>query len=117
MGTVYLIHFHTHLSHARHYIGWTEGDDIDARIEKHASGQGACIMRACKEQGITWEVVRTWTGVDRHFERWLKRQRNHKCFCPQCDPWALNKGSPDSPNFHIYRETQLTAKAAEGDKS
>lgn len=99
LGTVYLIHFDEHLSHARHYLGWTEGDDITARIETHMAGHkghAACILRACKEQGIGWKVVRTWKGVDRNFERWLKNQKGTPKFCPNCDPWAANKGLVES---------------------
>lgn len=99
LGTCYLIHFDRALSHANHYLGWTEGDDITARIETHMAGhkgKGACILRACKEQGIGWKVVRTWAGVDRNFERWLKKQSNSPKFCPSCDPWSHNKGLHES---------------------
>jgi predicted GIY-YIG superfamily endonuclease len=99
-GTVYLIHFDTHLAHARHYLGWTEGDDIDARIESHKSGSGACILRACNENDIEYEVVRTWSNVDRFFERWLKNQKGTKFFCPCCNHAAENRGT-----FEAYEET------------
>ncbi len=90
-GTVYLIHFASPLSHARHYLGWTEGP-LEERLESHRAGTGARILRACKEEGIPWTVVRTWTSVDRYFERWLKKQSNSPKFCPTCDPWAMDKG-------------------------
>lgn len=99
LGTCYLIHFDKPLSHANHYLGWTEGDDIEKRIATHEAGHkghAACILRACKEQGIGWKVVRTWKNVDRNFERWLKKQSNSPKFCPKCDPWAENKGLHES---------------------
>jgi hypothetical protein len=40
-GTVYVLHFDPAYKHARHYIGWTEGDDVTARIAVHLQGRGS----------------------------------------------------------------------------
>lgn len=87
MGTVYLIHFDQPFSHARHYIGWTHnGHTLRARLDHHQNGSGARLMRAVSRAGIPWRVVRTWRGMDRHFERRLKNQNNSARLCPICNP-------------------------------
>jgi hypothetical protein len=83
-GKVYLIHFDQPLHHAQHYLGWTENEDWNARLTRHRNGWGSSLLRAVTAEGIKWEVVRVWQGVDRHFERWLKNQKRTKDFCPVC---------------------------------
>ena len=78
---VYLIHFSRKLHHAGHYLGYAS--NLDNRIERHRSGDGAKLLRAVQEAGIDWEVVRTWEG-DRTLERRLKRQKNAGKLCPIC---------------------------------
>jgi len=34
MGKVYLIHLHSPLAHAQHYIGYC-GEDVEARLKRH----------------------------------------------------------------------------------
>jgi len=86
--TVYLIHFAEPLGdlnnprgQAQHYLGYT--DDLEARLERHRSGNGSAIMAAVAERGIAWRVVRTWEG-DRGLERKLKNQHNSPRLCPIC---------------------------------
>lgn len=86
---VYLICFEEKLAHAQHYIGFAD-HDLEQRIKKHKSGQGARILKACNERGIKWEVVRVWEDGDRTFERKLKNQKNSKCLCPKCKNNANN---------------------------
>ena len=88
MGTVYLIHFDKPLGdlantrgQAQHYLGFT--DDLDARMEAHASGNGARLMEVVNEAGISWQLVKTWDG-GRGLERKLKRQHNTPRLCPVC---------------------------------
>ena len=87
-GTVYLIHFDKPLGDlanprglAQHYLGFT--DDLDARMEAHANGNGSRIMEVVSNAGISWQLVRTWDG-DRSLERKLKRQHNAPRLCPVC---------------------------------
>ena len=82
-GTVYLIHFDRPYKHARHYIGWALGRDIDKRMAKHRSGTGARLLRVLKEQGIGWSVVQTWPDATRKVERKLKN-RGACRICPVC---------------------------------
>ena len=58
-------------------------DDLDARLAKHAAGQGARLMAVVKEAGIEWELARTWPG-GRARERQLKRQGGAARMCPLC---------------------------------
>jgi len=81
MSTIYLLHLDRKLAHAAHYLGLAE--DLPARLERHASGQGARMLAVCRERGIGWTLVRTWQG-NRGFERWLKNKKSAGRFCPVC---------------------------------
>lgn len=80
---VYLIHFDKPLSHARHYLGSTT--NMEARMRAHESGEGARLLAVLNEKGIGWEVVRTWVGVPRGFERLLKNRKESRKLCPVCN--------------------------------
>lgn len=82
-GTVYLICLSRPFKHARHYIGWT-AQPVEDRLEVHRSGQGSRMLRAAVQAGIKLRVVRTWEGVDRHFERELKNRHDSAGLCPRC---------------------------------
>jgi predicted GIY-YIG superfamily endonuclease len=89
MSTIYLLHLDKPLRHARDYVGLA--DDLDARLERHASGQGARMLAVCRERGITWRLVRTWQG-GRKFERQLKNRKETPALCPICSgAKALNR--------------------------
>ena len=83
-GTVYLVHFDTAFSHARHYLGFTEREDVDARMAEHKCGRGSKLLRAVTGAGIGWSLVRTWEGFTRSQERHLKNRKNSPGFCPVC---------------------------------
>ena len=103
-GHAYLICFERQIGDAAnpkgtasHYLGLAE--DVDARMVEHRAGRGARILAARRAQGIGFEVVRTWAGVDRSFERRLKRQHNAWRHCPRCGPRARRSraGPPPGP--------------------
>ena len=82
----YLLHFGTAeqpapYKHAGHYLG--SADDLDARLAKHAAGQGARLLAVVKDAGIQWELARTWPG-GRARERQLKKQLGASRRCPMC---------------------------------
>lgn len=79
---VYLIHFDSPLSHARHYIGYAS--NIPKRLELHKQGQGSRLLKAVQESGIGYKIVRLWTGKDGSFERKLKSQGGAAHLCPLC---------------------------------
>lgn len=81
---VYLIHFDEKLHHAQHYLGFAEGEDETARLERHRAGSGAKILRACNVAGIGYKVVRIWPNGTRDFERSLKKKKNTRALCPVC---------------------------------
>jgi predicted GIY-YIG superfamily endonuclease len=83
IGTVYLICFSKKLSHAKHYIGWTE-KPLEERIADHKSGKGAKILAHLAKVGIPFKVVKTWENETGHFEQKLKRQKNSRHHCPNC---------------------------------
>lgn len=89
MQGVYLIHFEraignleNPLGQAQHYLGYA--DDIDARLARHQSGDGARLVAAFVEQGIAGECVRRWEGATREDERRLHNQGNNPRLCPRC---------------------------------
>lgn len=81
MGTVYLLHFSRSYRHARHYIGYT--DNLEERLARHRAGNGARLIEVITKIGITFEVVRIWSGK-RKLERRLKNNKNSKFLCPIC---------------------------------
>jgi len=80
-GHVYVIHFNSPLSHARHYVGWT--NDLEARMERHEKGQGARLLEVLRERGIGWRLAATFPGT-RHDERRIKNAKNTPRICPDC---------------------------------
>lgn len=80
--TVYLIHFSRPLCHARHYVGWAE--NVDQRLEHHKNGTGARLLQVLNGLGIEYQIVRTWEGADRTFERQLKDTHHTDRYCPAC---------------------------------
>lgn len=94
MATVYLIHFEQAYKHAKHYLGIAE--DLDARLEAHASGHGARLMSVIQSAGITWRCVRTWQG-SRKLERQLKNRKHAALLCPVCaGDKALNRARKEN---------------------
>ena len=87
MPTVYLIHFSTPYKHARHYLGYTSLP-LEERLARHRNGTGARLLKVVQDEGIEWEVVRTWeVGTKkeaRRLELRLKSWHGHGAFCPVC---------------------------------
>lgn len=79
---VYLIHFHSPLAHAQHYLGYTT--NLKKRIAQHRKGSGARLMEVLQEQGIEWSLVRVWSAGTRRDERRMKNCHGSRVFCPVC---------------------------------
>jgi hypothetical protein len=86
--TVYLLHFEEPIGNpstphgmAQHYIGWSP--EPAARIARHASGDGAKIIRYVMEAGIGFVVAQTWEGGP-DLEKRLKRRHDAPRVCPVC---------------------------------
>jgi hypothetical protein len=95
-GCVYLLHFEhglpvTGRRIARHYIGWTDGA-VETRVKQHLAGVGSQLVAAIVASGQRVTLARTWTGVDRHFERRLKRRHEAPRLCPRCVAAGLTNG-------------------------
>lgn len=108
---VYLLCFHQHYKHARHYIGFCKEGGLDARIEKHRKGSGARLMEVITKAGIGFDVARVWSDGDRTFERKLKNMKNAKRLCPFCNnkPKIFKAVlSVDIETSHIDPSKQLT---------
>jgi len=90
-GTIYLVHFDRPYKHARHYTGWTR--HLLARLLAHREGHGARLMEVIKDAGITFRLVRTWTGP-RARERAIKDRKNAPALCPECSahPFPVTSG-------------------------
>lgn len=86
---VYLIHLEKPLcNHAQHYLGYTALESVHDRLARHKRGDGAKMLRAANEQGISYQIVRTWSCTSipeaKSLERRLKNQRNAPRLCPVC---------------------------------
>ena len=79
---VYMLHFTTPLSHAKHYVGFT--DNVPQRLNRHRSGHGSPLVKAVQENGSSFVLARLWDG-DRKLERRIKDQKNSPRFCPICN--------------------------------
>ena len=88
MCKVYLIHFDKPLAHAQHYLGYTANDSVEQRLERHKSGDGARILRACNLANIQYAIVKTWDcnswRAARSLERKLKSRHDSPSLCPIC---------------------------------
>lgn len=90
MGTVYLLHFidaagnHAKHGHAGHYVGFTE--NLPQRLATHRSGRGARLLQVVLEDGLSFVVVRLWTGVTEAEEQRVKNLGGAARCCPVCNP-------------------------------
>lgn len=94
-ATVYLIHFERALHHARHYVGYTAMESVEARLARHRDGRGARLLAACNAAGIGYEIVRVWPFGDipsaKAQEKRLKRAGRNPDRCPVCRAAAKAK--------------------------
>jgi hypothetical protein len=81
-GTVYVLHFDPAYKHARHYIGWTEGE-VCERIAVHLRGHGSPLVRAAVAAGVQVQLAATYPGT-RYLERRLKGWHKTGQFCAIC---------------------------------
>jgi predicted GIY-YIG superfamily endonuclease len=83
IGAVYLLHFERpYRGRMRHYLGWTT--NLENRIRNHRQGTaGSVTTKLAFDQGITFELVRTWPGGPA-LERHLKAQGAQTNACPLC---------------------------------
>lgn len=86
VGVTYLLHFERPISHAQHYLGWT--NDLDARMKQHRNGsRERCVLTfVARERGIGLILARVWEGVTIDHEKRMKRRRNARRMCPICNP-------------------------------
>jgi predicted GIY-YIG superfamily endonuclease len=82
--TVYLLHFDRPFHHARHYIGYTQRDDVAERLAEHVAGRGANLVKHAINAGITVVIARVWQNVSRGTERKKKNQGGAARICPIC---------------------------------
>jgi len=90
--SVYLLHFSEPLGdldnphgYAQHYVGWTHDETVEARLKSHKAGWGAKITAAAVESGLDLILARVWEDGDHELELWIKRQKQHRRFCPICN--------------------------------
>lgn len=87
---VYLLHFDTPYKHAKHYLGFVESSEgLQARLTRHAKGQGARLLEIVSGAGIGFKLARTWSNASRDFERKLKNRKETPHLCPICNPNAM----------------------------
>jgi predicted GIY-YIG superfamily endonuclease len=82
--TVYLIHLFEPVAHAQHYIGSTI--NLERRLRQHGykrKNGGSPLLKEANKRGVFWCVAETWKA-SRDFERYLKKQKNARRYCPLC---------------------------------
>jgi len=84
VSAVYVLHFTPPFKHARHYIGWTDQEDIAARLDEHVKGKGSRLVKAAVAAGTKIEIAHVLIGADRHFERRIKRRKDVCTWCRIC---------------------------------
>lgn len=72
---IYIIEIEPPLAHARFYLGYAK--DVEKRLSKHLSGQGADIIRAAIERHRNLRLVVLMEG-DRETEAKYKRQKSNR---------------------------------------
>jgi len=90
MNWLYLMHFDIPHEHARHYAGATT--NLEKRLEMHANGQGAALLRHLLTIGKGWRLAKLWTTEEKlpfEVESMLKRRKNGPRYCPICRPANL----------------------------
>lgn len=81
---VYLLHFNKPVGgRAWHYIGYCGDGKLEERLATHRSGNGARILAAAMEQGVSWVVAAAFPGY-REVEKQLKLRKHASRFCPIC---------------------------------
>lgn len=82
---VYLLHFDHPYKHAQHYVGYAE--DLARRLNHHADGTGANLMKVIKQNGIGFTLARVWDGATRTDERKIKNAGGGRRYCPICNKY------------------------------
>lgn len=81
---VYILHFDQPLHHARHYVGSTTADRVDARMHEHAEGWGSKITARAMRLGIKVYLAKVMFVSDRSYEKTLKRKGGIAALCRFC---------------------------------
>lgn len=81
LGEVYIIHLHSPLGHARHYVGFSK--KVEKRLYYHRTNQGSHFLRVANERGIEYTLAVRFAGT-KHDERRLKNISHIKAYCPFC---------------------------------
>lgn len=91
-SVVYLLHFDTPYKHAKHYLGFVDkSEGLQARLIRHAKGQGARLLEIVSGAGIGFTLARTWQNATRDFERKLKNRKETPMLCPICNANAMQR--------------------------
>lgn len=86
MSIIYILHFDEPLHHARHYIGVSSEQRLEARLKAHANGHGANLTKVLHTLGIGWRVgglIKT-EGHPRLDEAHLKQIKHTSRYCELC---------------------------------
>jgi predicted GIY-YIG superfamily endonuclease len=107
---IYIIHFAQKLHHAQHYVGTCRDDRLSARLQEHASGQGASLTRAVAQRGIDMWLARTLPDMSYEQERRIKAAGHIKHLCPLCCPMFEHLKS-QATLINPQRPTSVPARA------
>jgi predicted GIY-YIG superfamily endonuclease len=80
----YLLHFEKPINGAQHYLGACAPGNLERRLQRHSSGQGASLTRRAGDLGIGFYLARQWDDGDFELERKLKTTGHYRKHCPIC---------------------------------
>ena len=83
---IYLLHIDPPVGRAAHYLGCTGENTLQLRLHRHATGQGAALIREAIKRGSKLYLARTFPGVSFDIERQIKSNGHFKKLCPICCP-------------------------------
>lgn len=104
LGEIYIIHLHTPLGHARHYVGFTT--HLAKRLWHHRNNTGSHFLRVCNERHIDYTLVVRFNGT-RADERRLKDTNNTARYCPYCQTKAIIFKARVLPHEQSYQHVEL----------
>jgi hypothetical protein len=119
---VYLVHLDPPIEHievgphagAAHYTG--SADDLQARMAKHGTSEGARLLQVQRERGGSWHIARTWPG-GKYEERAIKEWKQAPRLCPDCTPGTERGALADVARAaERIRAEQARRYAAEPDR-
>lgn len=83
---LYLLHFDKPLNNFQHYLGCCSEHGLEARLLRHARGQGSALTKRVSERNIPIYLARVFPEMSFEQEKRIKIASHFKNLCPICCP-------------------------------